>query len=258
MRRSAPNELNAMRYLVLSDIHANVTGLEAALAAVEGKWDRVICLGDVVGYGPDPNEVVDKIRALDALIIRGNHDKAGSGLEDAADFNPVARAVALWTREKLTPDNLEYLQKLPTGPIELDGMSLVHGALRDEDEYVFTQAQALEGLLEAPLPVTFFGHTHLQGGFILDETNVEVVRLKVPPGAGSAKIDIVDGKTYLLNPGSVGQPRDGDPRAGFAIAELSAHSVEFWRVPYNVPAVQERMMRAGLPEPLIARIAFGR
>ncbi len=98
-----------MRYLILSDIHANVTGLEAALAAVEGKWDRAICLGDVVGYGPDPNEVVDKIRSLDAISIRGNHDKAGSGLEDAADFNPVARAVAHWTREKLTPENLDYL-----------------------------------------------------------------------------------------------------------------------------------------------------
>src|ERR1700691_6273470 len=103
MRRSAPNETDAMRYLILSDIHANVTGLEAALAAVEGKWDRVICLGDVVGYGPDPNEVVDKIRALDAITIRGNHDKAGSGLEDAADFNPVARAAAIWTHEVLRP-----------------------------------------------------------------------------------------------------------------------------------------------------------
>jgi predicted phosphodiesterase len=258
MRNPASNEPDAMRYLILSDIHANVTGLEAALAAVEGKWDRAICLGDIVGYGPDPNEVVDKIRALDALTIRGNHDKAGSGLEDAADFNPVARFVAHWTREKLSPENLDYLMKLPTGPIQLDGMSLVHGALRDEDEYVFTQAQALEGLLEAPLPVTFFGHTHLQGGFILDETDVEVVRLKVPPGVASAKIDIADGKTYLLNPGSVGQPRDGDPRAGFAISDLSNRSVEFWRVPYNVAAVQERMSRAGLPEPLIARLAFGR
>src|SRR6202050_5746159 len=206
-----------MRYLVLSDIHANMSGLEAALKASEGRFDKVVCLGDVVGYGPDPNEVVDKIRALNAVTIRGNHDKAGSGLEDASDFNPVARAAAIWTHEILRPDNLEYLMNLPTGPIELDGMSLVHGALRDEDEYVFTQAQALEGLLEAPLPVTFFGHPHWQGGFILDETNVEVVRLKVPPGAGSAKIDIVDGKTYLLNPGSVGQPRDGDPRAGFAV-----------------------------------------
>jgi predicted phosphodiesterase len=249
-----------MRYLVLSDIHANMSGLEAALKASEGRWDKVICLGDIVGYGPDPNEVVDKIRALNAVTIRGNHDKAGSGLEDASDFNPVARAAAIWTHEVLRPDNLEYLMNLPTGPIELDGMSLVHGALRDEDEYVFTQAQALDGLLEAPSPITFFGHTHLQGGFVLrrDGNAVEPLRLKVPADSQFAEIPLEPDTTYLFNPGSVGQPRDGDPRAGFAIADLGGKKVEFWRVKYDIPAVQDRMFRAGLPEPLIMRIAFGR
>jgi len=247
-----------MRYLVVSDIHANMSGFDAALRESQGRWDRVVCLGDVVGYGPDPNEVVDKIRELKAVTIRGNHDKAGSGLEDASDFNPVARSAAIWTKENLRPENLDYLQNLPTGPVEVDGMSLVHGALRDEDEYVFTQAQALDGLLEAPSPVTFFGHTHIQGGFVLQGDTVEPLRLKIPLDSKFAEIAIEPGTVYLLNPGSVGQPRDGDPRCAFAIANLDAKKVEFWRVPYDIAAVQDRMFKAGLPEPLIMRLAFGR
>jgi len=247
-----------MRYLVVSDIHANMSGFDAALRESQGRWDRVVCLGDVVGYGPDPNEVVDKIRELKAVTIRGNHDKAGSGLEDASDFNPVARSAAIWTKENLRPENLDYLQNLPIGPVEVDGMSLVHGALRDEDEYVFTQAQALDGLLEAPSPVTFFGHTHIQGGFVLQGDTVEPLRLKIPLDSKFAEIAIEPGTVYLLNPGSVGQPRDGDPRCAFAIANLDAKKVEFWRVPYDIAAVQDRMFKAGLPEPLIMRLAFGR
>lgn len=145
-----------MRFLILSDIHANVTALEASLAEADGKWDKVVCLGDIVGYGPDPNEVVDRIRNLDAVTIRGNHDKVGSGLTSADDFNPVARAAAIWTREHLRPENRDYLEKLPLGPLAVDGFSMVHGAIRDEDEYVVAPAQALESLLEAPSPVTFF------------------------------------------------------------------------------------------------------
>jgi len=247
-----------MRYLVVSDIHANMSGFETALRESQGRWDRVVCLGDVVGYGPDPNEVVDKIRELKAVTIRGNHDKAGSGLEDASDFNPVARSAAIWTKENLRPENLDYLQNLPIGPVEVDGMSLVHGALRDEDEYVFTQAQALDGLLEAPSPVTFFGHTHIQGGFVLQGDTVEPLRLKIPLDSKFTEIAIEPGTVYLLNPGSVGQPRDGDPRCAFAIANLDAKKVEFWRVPYDIAAVQDRMFKAGLPEPLIMRLAFGR
>ena len=247
-----------MRILVLSDVHANLTGLDAALTAAAGKFDKVVCLGDVVGYGPDPNEVIDRIKALDALIIRGNHDKAGSGIEDASDFNPVARRAAMWTREQLRPDNLEYLMNLPIGPVELEGMSFVHGALHDEDEYVFTQAQALEGLLEAPSAVTFFGHTHLQGGFVMRDNQVEAVHFKIPAGTSFAEIPLERDATYLLNPGSAGQPRDGDARAGFALADSAAKKVQFWRVPYDIPAVQQRMTTAGLPEALVLRLTFGR
>jgi len=247
-----------MRFLILSDIHANLTALEAALAAVEGRWDKAFCLGDVVGYGPDPNEVVDRLRSLPAVTIRGNHDKAGSGLEDAQDFNPVARSAALWTLNHLRPENIEYLRQLPTGPLQVDGIALVHGAVRDEDEYVFGPVQALDGLLEAPAPVTFFGHTHLQGGFSMRGNKVEVLHFRPAPGKSSATLQLENGTQYLLNPGSIGQPRDGDPRAGFAVADMEHRQVEFWRVPYDVAAVQKRMEEAGLPEPLILRLAFGR
>jgi predicted phosphodiesterase len=247
-----------MRYLILSDIHANATALDAALEAVKGRWDKVLCLGDVVGYGPDPNEVIDRIRKLDALVIRGNHDKAGSGIANADDFNPVARNVALWTRDQLRPENRKWLEELPTGPATVEGFSLVHGAFRDEDEYVFAPAQALEGLLDAPSPITFFGHTHLQGGFTLRDNKVNVLHFKPAANSLSSNLTIEPGTTYLLNPGSVGQPRDGDTRAAFAIADIVKNNIEFWRVPYDIEAVQARMTAAGLPDPLIRRLAFGR
>jgi predicted phosphodiesterase len=247
-----------MRYLILSDIHANLTALDAVLEAAKGHWQKAVCLGDVVGYGPDPNEVVDRVRSLEALTIRGNHDKAGSGIANAEDFNPVARAVALWTREQLRPDNREYLEKLPVGPVSVDGFSIVHGAFRDEDEYVFAPAQALDSLLDAPSPVTFFGHTHLQGGFMLHDDKVGILHFKPAGENHFSALAIEEGNTYLLNPGSIGQPRDGDTRAAFAIADLDQKSVEFWRVAYDIEKVQERMTKAGLPEALILRLALGR
>lgn len=247
-----------MRFLILSDLHANKTALEAALDVVGGRWERAICLGDVVGYGPDPNEVIDRVRALQGAIIRGNHDKAACGLADAEDFNPVARAAATWTREHLRPDNLAYLQQLPQGPLVADGLALVHGAYHDEDEYVFAPAQALDGLLESPSPVTFFGHTHFQGGFSFRENKLEVIQLRPEPGANFAALRVDPNTRYLLNPGSIGQPRDGDPRAAFAIADMGLAVVEFWRVPYDIESVQLRMEHAGLPEPLILRLSFGR
>ena len=247
-----------MRLLILSDIHANLTALDTALAALEGRWDRVVCLGDLVGYGPDPNAVIERVRKMSAATIRGNHDKAGCGLDSADDFNPVARKAALWTRDQLTAEHTEYLRQLPGGPLEVDSVTLIHGALRNEDEYVFAPAQALEGLLESPTAVTFFGHTHYQGGFSFRDNNLQVVHLKPGPGEAFAALQVENGTRYLLNPGSIGQPRDGDPRAACAVADLDHGVVEFWRIPYDVDAVQRRMLGAGLPEPLALRLALGR
>jgi predicted phosphodiesterase len=247
-----------MRLLVFSDVHANATALEAVLKACAGRWERAVCLGDVVGYGPDPNEVVERVRSLVSAIIRGNHDKAVSGITDVEDFNPVARAAVEWTRKQLFPENLQYLRGLPKGPLKIDGAVLVHGAVEDEDEYLFAPDQALTSLLASPRPVTFFGHTHMQGGFTYDGAAIERVEISAEPDTDFEMASLEPKTRYLLNPGSVGQPRDGDPRAAFAIADLDKHKVEFWRTRYDISAVQERMERAGAPEALVLRLAFGR
>jgi predicted phosphodiesterase len=247
-----------MRLLVFSDVHANATALEAVLEACAGRWDRAVCLGDIVGYGPDPNEVVERVRSFVSAIVRGNHDKAVSGISDLEDFNPVARAAVEWTRSRLLPENLRYLRSLPRGPLEIDGAALVHGAVEDEDKYVFAASQAVPGLLASPQAVTFFGHTHIQGGFSYDGETVEHVELSPGPETKRAVISLEPKKRYLLNPGSVGQPRDGDPRAAFAIADLEKRKVEFWRATYDISVVQDRMEQAGAPEALVLRLAFGR
>ncbi len=247
-----------MRTLVLSDLHANLTALQASLKAAEGKWDRVVCLGDVVGYGPDPNEVTSWVREAGAVTIRGNHDKAVAELMPTDDFNPVAKQAVAWTRSQLSNENLDWLAALPQGPLEAEGLVMVHGAFQDEDEYVFTPSQALEGLLDSTLPVTFFGHTHHQGGFSYQDSQLEVLQLHPRSRELHCALRIDSDKRYLLNPGSIGQPRDGDPRAGFAIADLDHSAIEFWRVPYDVQQVQMRMRQARLPEPLAHRLSLGR
>lgn len=247
-----------MRLLVLSDLHANLTALEAALAAADTRWDGVVCLGDVVGYGPDPNEVASRVRGLGGMVIRGNHDKAVAELMDTEDFNPVAKAAVQWTRSQLSNENMDWLAALPQGPVESEGVVLVHGAFQDEDEYVFTPAQALEGLLDSTTRITFYGHTHHQGGFSYEDSRLEVLQLHPRNGESMSALRVEDSKKYLLNPGSIGQPRDGDARASFAIADLANGVVEFWRVPYEVAKVQERMRAARLPEPLAMRLSIGR
>src|SRR3974390_802051 len=226
-----------MRFLLLSDIHANATALAAALDAVKGRWERVFCLGDLVDYGPDPNEVAEQVKELSPVIIRGNHDKAVAGLTDLEEFNPIAQVAAEWTRRQLHPDNLKYIAEWPAGPVSVADITLVHGAYQDEDEYVFVPLQAMGGLLESPTDVTFFGHTHHQGGFSYRDGHIDMIQLRPDHGPKFAALRMEPGTRYLLNPGSIGQPRDGDPRAAFAIADLEHQIIEYWRVPYDIPAV---------------------
>jgi len=247
-----------MRLLILSDLHANLTAFEAALAAAAGRWDGAVCLGDVVGYGPDPVEVSQKLQSLTQEVIRGNHDKAVAGIMSSEDFNPVAKMAVDWTREVLSKELLRWLAELPPGPRKSQGVVLIHGAFQDEDEYVFTPAQALEGLLDSSTTLSFFGHTHHQGGFSYQESDIEVLPLRPRSSESFSALHLEAGYKYLLNPGSIGQPRDGDPRAAFAIADFDHNVVEFWRVPYDIPAVQERMRGASLPDPLIHRLSLGR
>ncbi len=252
-----------MRYLILSDIHANMDALEAALEVAEGRYDRAVCLGDIVGYGPDPNAAVDWVREHTVAVVRGNHDKASCGITDAQEFNSAAKAAALWTREQLTLENLNYLRELPVGPVLVpaDGgedFHIVHGSLDDEDEYVVVPRDAAPEFERLPLQVTFFGHTHMQGGFVWKNGRAQAVKPTFPAGISSATLEIEEPAKYLVNPGAIGQPRDGDSRAAFAIYRPGEKVVEYWRFPYNIRAAQAKMMAAGLPEVLAYRLNFGR
>lgn len=251
-----------MRLLILSDVHSNLEALDACLAAAP-THDLVVNLGDNVGYGANPNEVIDRVRALGHTFVRGNHDKAVSGLMDLEDFNPIAGIATLWTRDKLTPENLDWLRNLPQGPVvlpEVPGLQFVHGSAHDEDEYLVSVRDALQPLLADSVPVTFFGHTHLQGGFALQGEISELYRpaYRTVGQPESSDWPLRNNRHYLINPGSVGQPRDGDWRAAFATYDTEARIVTFYRVPYNLRVAQEKIHSANLPPRLAARLATGR
>jgi predicted phosphodiesterase len=248
-----------LRYLILSDIHSNLEALEKCLALAEGKYDEVLCLGDLVGYGPDPNAVISRMQPLAKVIVRGNHDKACCGLTDAEDFNYLARAATEWTRAQLTPEHLEFLRKLPHGPVRVDGIELVHGSPFDEDEYIFDSMGAVQAFQSAEAPLVFFGHSHQQGGFMLTaDKRLQPVSLPPIKNDEPAGISFRQDARFLLNPGSIGQPRDGDSRAAFAILDRDREQVDFYRTPYDRAKTQKKMREAGLPEPLIARLDVGR
>jgi len=250
-----------LRYLILSDVHSNLEAFEKCMEMAEGKYDRLLCLGDLVGYGPDPNGVIDRVRETSHVIIRGNHDKACAGITDAHDFNRFARLATYWTREQLNAENLSFLQHLPPGPVTINGFQLVHGSPGNEDEYLFGREDALEALKSLAIQVVLFGHTHFQGGFLLNSKGgfARFRDLAVAAEDGCAKaLPLEDGTRYLINPGSVGQPRDGDWRAAFAILDEEQKQVEFYRTSYDVDRTQRKMEDAGLPEPLIRRLSYGR
>jgi predicted phosphodiesterase len=248
-----------LRYLILSDIHSNLEALEVCLGLAQGKYDQAVCLGDLVGYGPDPDAVIEVVKPLAVVIIRGNHDRACAGLTDASDFNLLARLATHWTRETLTPGHFEFLRDLPPGPVMMEDFQLVHGSVQDEDEYILGPGQALPALRELPTQVVCFGHTHCQGGFMLSPAGrYQSIRIPTKEDGRILTLPLEEGGRYLVNPGSIGQPRDGDWRAAFAILDIEQRTVEYYRTPYNLPATQEKMHRAGLPEPLIRRLEYGR
>jgi predicted phosphodiesterase len=251
-----------VRILILSDIHANLEALEACLAAAPAH-DRVVNLGDIVGYGASPNEVVEQCRRLGGLFVRGNHDKAVSQLSGMEDFNPVAAEAVRWTRKTLTSGNLDWLSLLPQGPGQLDELAdlqFVHGSPLDEDEYVITARDAVEPLLSSPVPLTFFGHTHLQGSFALSGEQLEGAHPAYETVGKSEHVEfpLQPELHYLINPGSVGQPRDGDWRAAFAVYDTESRVMTFCRAPYELKSAQGRILDAGLPKRLATRLAAGR
>ena len=245
-----------MRYLIISDIHGNWEGLEAVIKHAEDRYDQILCNGDLVGYGADPNPVIEWARSNVAVVVRGNHDKACAGLEDLEWFNPVARAAALWTQSQLTAENLEYLRNLPKGPLPVAEFQLLHGSPIDEDEYLLTSAEIhhVSAYLERSL--SFFGHTHLQGGFFWHRNEVRRIG-RTPDGAEQQIVDLIGDALCLANPGSAGQPRDGDPRAAYLLYDSDERALVYRRVAYDIEAAQEKIRRAGLPDVLAERLALG-
>jgi diadenosine tetraphosphatase ApaH/serine/threonine PP2A family protein phosphatase len=248
-----------MRYLIFSDLHANLDAFEAVLGAAPPA-DRILILGDIVGYGAEPNAVIDRVRALDpALIIRGNHDKVASGLEMPDSFNPAALQSAAWTFDHLTADNRAWLYAIPPGPAEIDEtIEICHGSPEDEDEYLFSAADAGRVFPSVTRPVCFFGHTHVAVSYSTCSTFQEVELREPDQDETSTVIGIKPRRHYLINPGAVGQPRDGDPRAAFGYFDTSTQSVELRRVPYDVARAQQRIRAAGLPDVLARRLGLGR
>ncbi len=246
-----------MRYLVLSDIHSNLEALTAVLRRVKRKrFDRTIVLGDVVGYGADPNATIDRVRRLKrAVIIRGNHDKVCSGLESGEMFNRIALESAQWTQGKLMSRHRKWLAALPQGPEHVDEtFSISHGTPLDEDAYIFGEIEALNMFRYFELPICFFGHSHFPVVFGLDS---EALTTHVPRDS-NFRLKLRKDTRYLINPGSVGQPRDGDSRASFGIFDSSKATIAIHRVKYKLENAQSRIRAAGLPKPLADRLALGR
>jgi diadenosine tetraphosphatase ApaH/serine/threonine PP2A family protein phosphatase len=245
-----------MRSLVLSDIHANIDALDRVLADATRHGDLpLLLLGDLVGYGAEPNAVIDRLRDLAvAAAIRGNHDRAACGLDDGEDFNEAARTSAAFTARVLTARNREYLRTLPAGPLAVSDLTeICHGTPFDEDAYVFDEMDAVYALRAASRPLCLFGHTHAPFGARLRGEDLDF--LDVAPGEA---LTVTAAARLLVNVGSVGQPRDGDPRASYGVLDEEARTITCYRVEYPVERAQARIREAGLPEALARRLGLGR
>ena len=244
-----------MKYLIVSDIHANLEALEAVFDAA-GTYDHVLMLGDLVGYGANPDEVIERIRALpSATMIRGNHDKVATGLESVESFNHLARYAIQWTAGKLTPQNREWLAALPAGPTPIDSLvEICHGSPFDEDVYIFDDLDSRRAFNVMTRPLCLFGHTHVPAAFRFDG-DMDAVG---PPRGERFELRLEDDVSYLVNCGAVGQPRDGDARAAFGILDTESRTLTVLRVRYDVGTAQAKIIAAGLPEVLAQRLAIGR
>lgn len=262
-----------MRILILSDIHANLVALETVLNAVQGRYDAIWCLGDVVGYGPRPNECVEIVRDRAALCVMGNHDWAAldrPGI-NVDDFNPQARQAVLWTRQQLTPDNLAYLNQLPDEPVRPKGardILVTHASPREPVwEYVLTPSVAMENFAAFNESICLVGHTHKPAVFRWSlHARVQAgpssyspasVDMLQPQYGSSVALTTSANVRLIINPGSVGQPRDNDARAAYAILDLSSMTWRPERIAYPVELTQGQMQEAGLPRRLIDRLSFG-
>lgn len=245
-----------MKFLVVSDIHANWIALQAVLNDAEGEYDQVVCCGDLVGYNAQPQLVVEWTRSNCAAVIRGNHDKAVANKDNLEWFNDVARTAAEWTAAVLPEADLEYLRALQKGPVIGEHFQLWHGAPQDEDEYITNAFDAAACFQHFRMPLAFFGHTHLQGGFF--QKNRRVGTLAAPDRKHRDRVwELETDLYYMVNPGSVGQPRDGDPRAAYALYDTAEKVVTLRRVDYDIQRAAQEIAEAGLPDMLAFRLFEG-
>jgi len=247
-----------MRTLIVSDIHANLVALEAVLKHAErdGACDAVWSLGDCVGYGPQPGECIARLKGSGAVMVAGNHERAATGAIGTEDFNPDAAAAAEWTKERLTGDERSFLDGLPEVDSR-DDFTLVHGSLRWPIwEYLYSAEAALAHLAIQQTPFGLVGHTHVPMLVLEDLQSPEGCRLyRLDDGE---TVDLNPERRIVLNPGSVGQPRDGDPRASYALYDSESSLITLHRVEYDIPATQKLMSEAALPRWLIERLSVGR
>ena len=248
-----------MRYLIIADMHGNWDALVAVLEDAQKRgFEEVLVLGDLVGYGATPNEIVEELGRLEMPFqaIRGNHDKVVSGIDDGSNFNPTALLAARWTSDAMTEENLGFIRNLPQGPVRIDDNLLIcHGSLLDEDEYLLAALDAVESLLSVEDQVVFFGHTHIPSKFSYrdEDGRTDVAVLE----GDEVIVELEEGTRYMLNPGSVGQPRDRDSRAGYMIYDTDSRQVTLRRLEYPIARAQERIRAAGLPEMLADRLGVG-
>ena len=242
-----------MHYLIVSDIHANLVALQAVLANAPA-FDEIWCLGDLVGYGPNPNECIERIQEYPHISLAGNHDWAALGKLDTRNFNTDARAATIWTQSELSPASREYLAGLPTH-LERRGFYMAHASPREPVwEYILDANVAYENFYHFSTPVCLVGHTHIPLIFELDEER-QRCEIKGPPFNSHVNLSA---RRMIINPGSVGQPRDGDPWASYAMLDTEDMTWEFRRVAYAIEITQERMRARGLPRRLIDRLEIGR
>ncbi|HID96246.1 MAG TPA: metallophosphoesterase [Candidatus Latescibacteria bacterium] len=241
-----------MHYAIISDIHGNLQALRAALEVLEQKSiDQYVCLGDIVGYGANPNECVHLIRTLTDKVLIGNHDHAALGLTDIDYFNPYAREAVVWTAEQLSPESKDFLGRLPF-KLERGGYLFVHSTPGRPEQwrYILSPYQALEAFDEFGGVVCFIGHSHQPVVFIRGRDRVEWTI--------SDSVSLSPGERYIVNVGSIGQPRDGDPRASFCIFDADKGEIEIIRSEYDIAAAQKAIRQADLPEILAERLGYGR
>jgi predicted phosphodiesterase len=246
-----------VRAFVVSDLHSNIEALRAVMNRVRRKkYEQVICLGDFVGYGAQPNQVLDVMRKMHGtkLYIRGNHDRVAAGVDSGEGFNHAAKFAALWTRDHLSAPNRHFLQRLALGPVESkSGIVLCHGSPNDEDEYVFNESHARVVFEMTTAPIILYGHTHLPVIFAMDRHG----RLRGASVRAETTVRLDAEHRYLINPGSVGQPRDRDPRAAWLLIDTEVASARFMRSEYPVEQAQADIRAAGLPTRLAERLARG-